>query len=335
MPKSPPSANRASSKLDRIETSKQTKTYFNSESEVSYANNTAEFQATSEALLHLYSFRHPEIIDRYQNCGTDTYLYYDVAERRVVGRSSKCHLRWCPLCSSKRAGAIAAACHDWLMAARNPSFITLTLQHYENESLRNNIARLHQAFKILRRSKTFKQAVFGGIWFFQTKRGRDSLWHSHLHIAADSEYIRKSELSDLWQAATGDSKIVDIQRVKSPKKMAAYVARYVSRPMQLQDFSFDDRIEIITTLHGKRMFGKWGTAAQLNFKEQEPESSNLVPIASLRRIAQLCRTGIIPRAKDIYRAWRDKCEIAYEWISPVIDLLSEPPPENCSKSRYC
>lgn len=315
----------SSSKLDRIETTQQTTSIHYSEREIYYDLDREELNMAETVLSFLHDGRHPETIERFRNCSTDTYLYYDQDTSRIISRSSHCHIRWCPICATKRARFISGITYDWLMAAREPSFITLTLAHIAGESLAAMLGRLHSAFKIFRRDKQIKQSVFGGIWFLQVKRGRDSEWHAHLHIAADSSFIPKERLSEIWLKCTGDSKIIDIQRIREKSKMAAYVARYVSKPCELKELSFSDAIEVVETLRGKRLFGKWGNAAQLQFKPQEKEQQNLIPIASLSIIAKLHRNGISQVATNIYRALHTGEPIDKEQIEALTVFLHEPP----------
>lgn len=312
-----------SSQLDRIETTVQTKTIHNSLREIHYDEDREEFRQSSAVLQHIYGLRHPATIERLENCGSDGHVYYDQEASRVIVRASHCHIRWCPICSKIRTRRISGLVYDWLMAAQSPSFITLTLSHIPDEPLARMVERLHIGFKKFRRNKTIRQNIIGGIWFLQVKRGRDKQWHAHLHIAADSIFIPKEQLSSIWLDSTGDSKIIDIQRIWNKAQMAAYVARYVSKPARLSEFSFSDAVEIVLTLKGMRLFGKFGTAAQLDFGNAEPEQKpNLIPICSLRQLANLAKSDMIPLAFKIYSAFRENEPISYADISNFLPLIS-------------
>lgn len=55
---------------------------------------------------------------------------------------------------------------------------------------------------------------------------------NHIHMIVDCEWIPKSELSETWRLITGDSFIVDIQKIdvfKDPKKVYAYITKYVTK----------------------------------------------------------------------------------------------------------
>lgn len=318
---------RTSSSLDSIETSKQMKTYYNSEQEISYHADPDEFRQTHAVLSHLYGFRKHQIINRLEDCGRDSFVYYDQDAAAVVLRSSHCHLRWCPICAAKRARRISGTAYDWLMAAREPAFITLTLAHIPGETLGNMLKRLDLGFKKFRRDKTLRTSLFGGIWFRQVKRGADGHWHAHLHIAADTRFIPQRQLSAIWAAATSNSKIVDIQRVWDKRKVAAYIARYVSKPARLSEFSFSDAVEIVTTLHSKRMFGKWGTASQLQFGEPEEQAqANLIPVCKLSLLASLARSGLSPLAHKLYTAMICRDRIAAAEVEAFKEAVAAEPP---------
>lgn len=54
----------------------------------------------------------------------------------------------------------------------------------------------------------------------------------HAHAIVYGPYIPQKKLSQSWLKLTGDSFIVDIRAVRSPKKAARYVLKYISKPPQ-------------------------------------------------------------------------------------------------------
>lgn len=313
-----------SSRLDRLETIQQTKRIYNSIREESYESDPIEFDRVQQVFDHLYRYRSPETMRRFEDCGRTTHLYYDPVERTIRSTGSFCHIRWCPVCSPRRVAQISGACFDWLLAAREPSFITLTLHHIAGEALSVQLDRLHEAFKKFRRHKRIKELIFGGIWFLQVKRGGDAQWHSHLHIAADSTFIPKNELSGIWSQASNGSKIIDISRVRSKRAVAGYVSRYVSRVEKLSNFSFDDALEVCCTLRGRRLYGKWGNASQLRFKTatEQLDTSGLVKIGTLKQLASAARLNCYPEVNAVYDAYRTHEPIDHNSVLAAIDIIS-------------
>jgi hypothetical protein len=206
--------------------------------------------------------RLPSLLD----CRRFAWFYWNRVSGKVRCVANACRLRWCPLCSRARYNLIRHSVEDWLKRVRNAKFFTVTLRH-DSDPLPAQIDRLYEAFRLFRRYKTWQNRVRGGIWFFQVKRSRkDGCWHSHLHILLDSDYIPKKELSLEWLKATGNSFIIDIRKVEDPEKASEYVARYCSRPAKLSEFSKEDQYQLFYGLHGKRLFGSFGSGRECRFR---------------------------------------------------------------------
>lgn len=107
----------------------------------------------------------------------------------------------------------------------------------------------------------------GGIWFFQLCfNPKTNEWHPHLHCIIDSDYISHNHLSRQWLRITTDSKVVDIKTVRDPKTVASYVARYAARPSNLVNLPSGHGIELVTSMHGRRMCGTWGNARCISLR---------------------------------------------------------------------
>lgn len=292
------------SSLDSIETTAHF-TIPESLHERRFQDDPDEFRQTSAVLSHIYQFRNPETLRRFDACGSDAFFFYDENSGHIAVRANSCHIRWCPACAAARAGLVAGRLFDWLAAIERPTFITLTHQHRVGESISAGLRRLHESFRHFRRLKAVRENMRGGVWFLQVKRGRDSCWHAHIHIAADCSYIPQRELSGLWLQSTGDSSIVDIRAVHNKEKLASYIARYVSRPARLSDFNFSDAVEIVTSLRGRRLFGKWGNAAQLKFnnRESEEQERKLVKIGSWKLLKKACDDNIYDEPRKLWNAY--------------------------------
>jgi len=208
---------------------------------------------------------------QFDSCRDYAWFVRNKNTGEVRVQASACRLRWCPLCIRTKKMIIVQETRKWLSGVKRPKFLTFTLKH-KDIPLREIIAELYKYFRSIRRAKWFKKNVRGGIWFFQiTKSKKDGLWHPHIHCLVDSNFLPKAELSELWELITGDSKIVDIRQVKDNKKTAEYVARYAATPCRLSNFNVDDAIEIVKTLHGKRLCGTWGTGRTMSFKITKPD----------------------------------------------------------------
>ena len=178
----------------------------------------------------------------------------------------------------------------------------------------------------MRKKKIWKTAVRGGVWFFQvTLSASDGLWHPHLHVLVDSNWLEQELLREAWQKITKTSFIVHVKPVMSDSKASEYVARYGSRPSMLGDKGEGGAVEIITALHDRRIIGTFGTARGLKLTPQPPENPTL-----WERIGSwyLVRNWfeINETARVIYTAWVTKTAIG-EGISLEDKPDPDPPPK--------
>lgn len=211
--------------------------------------------------------------ENYAGCRTYANFVRHKETGKVRVQASSCRLRWCPLCIRAKKQIIVQEVAGWLKTLKRPKFLTFTLKHRE-EPLRDTVKDLYKFFRNVRKTKWFKKNVRGGVWFFQvTKSKTDGLWHPHIHCLVDSNFLPKEELSELWELITGDSKIVDVRAVKDNAKTAEYVARYATTPCRLASFELHEAVEIVQTLHGRRICGTWGTGRVMSFKIEAPEDA--------------------------------------------------------------
>jgi hypothetical protein len=209
----------------------------------------------------------------YNACRTSAWFVRHRVTGRIRVASSRCSLRWCPLCIKTKRFVMVRSLIPWVQAAKKPKFITLTLRH-SNADLEFQVDNLYKFFSNLRRRPYWKKRISGGIWFFQIKKSKsDGLWHPHLHIIAQGRYVPHAELSDIWTEITHGSSIVDIRAVKNPKKASEYVARYASAPCRLSDLDLDDAVTVVDALHGRRICGTFGTGKEIQLVPQKcPDS---------------------------------------------------------------
>lgn len=256
-------------------------------------------------------------LERLMNCRTDAYFYRNKNTGNIRIGSNSCHLRFCPLCAKTRELRVRENTANWLRKTRYPKFLTLTLAHSEDD-LSNQISRLYDCWKHLRRLIHFKSRAKGGIWFFQIKKSKqDGCWHPHLHCVLEGGYISQKILSKEWLRITGDSLIVDIRRIRSIDKASEYVARYASQPCYLPHLTDDEAVEMAYALKSRRICGTFGTAriARLTAKN-EYDRNAWEFLGSWRLIVEL--KDCDKAAGAIFDAWR----------------LSKPLASNCDINRY-
>jgi hypothetical protein len=207
----------------------------------------------------------------------------------------------------------------WILGHKKPKFITLTLKH-SSALLSDQIDRLYNAFRLLRRSKSWKKHVRGGMWFFQIKRSdNDGGWHPHIHVIAEGSYYPQDELSKQWLRCTGDSPICHIEAVKDAKKTADYVARYATAPADLIKLPENDRIELFDVLHGRRVCGTFGTGSEIQLCPKAcPDASDWEEVGTFWQVVSYRHND--DDANAIFKAWRSGGSTDATMIKP------EPPP---------
>ena len=199
----------------------------------------------------------------YVQCRSMAWFIRHIKTGQVKLASSKCGLRWCPLCAQVRRYTIQRSVAEWLKTLEKPKFLTFTLKH-NSSPLADQIDALYKAFRALRKGKLWKKHIRGGIWFFQIKKSKtDGLWHPHLHVLVKASFVPQADLSDAWASVTHGSRIVDIRLVKDHKKAADYVARYAAAPAYLPELSIDDAATVIIACHSRRIVGTFGAGKEI------------------------------------------------------------------------
>lgn len=207
-------------------------------------------------------------LDRFRNCGSAAYLFYSPCRGALSVRANYCHDRFCIPCANARASRIARNLTRHV-EARKLVFLTLTIRH-NTTKLRDQIARIYECFKLLRRRVLWKQAEIGGAAFLELKVARDGLWHPHIHCIMESRFMPAKELSQAWLAVTGDSSVLDIRQVKSAEEVASYCVKYATKPADASIFNNAEMLdECVSTLKGVRFCLTWGTWRKLKLEDPD------------------------------------------------------------------
>lgn len=266
----------------------------------------------------------PAAVSNFAQCGAESYILKskdDPPRYRVAG--STCHHRLCTPCATERSRIIAQNVIDQI-GDRRVRFITLTLRH-GTEPLADLLDRLYASFKVLKRTKLWKQNVTGGVAFLEIKRTAfGEHWHPHFHILCEGNYIEKTRLQDAWLACTGDSFCADIRLPHSNAIVAREVTKYASKPLSTTFVHDRDCLdEAIVALKGRRMcctFGTWrGVLLVKTVDEQAWE--NLGPLSTY--ITRAARGDADARAM-LNQIDPDRTAIVME-LAPIIE--PRPPPE--------
>jgi len=237
------------------------------------AGKEEEYEKTIEAYQAIAAGRSSNHVHALESCRKFATFKRDLATGDIKVFGDSCRDRWCPMCAGEKAAYAKDQSEIYIKSLKAPRFLTLTLRNNEAD-LKTQIAFLTESFARLRSRAYWKKNVTGGIWFLQVKRGRDSeLWHPHLHILLDGNYMEQGRLSALWELVTYGSPVIDIRRIHDVESAARYVARYTARPAALQDMPIEDAMEVISALHGKRLCGTFGNGKTVTLTPPKIEAS--------------------------------------------------------------
>ena len=201
--------------------------------------------------------------ERCESCGDLTIFLADFEmKNKKLHKASFCGNRFCPMCSwrmSCKDSLKISILMEHLRKEENKEFIflTLTAPNVKEDKLEEEIKHYNKSFKKLMGRKEVKSIVKGYIRKLEVTYNSDmssksyDTYHPHFHvvIAVNKTYFKKSDLYinqqrwlELWQEATGNSSItqVDVRKYKSNNLKEVYeLAKYsakdtdylVSRPV--------------------------------------------------------------------------------------------------------
>ena len=183
-------------------------------------------------------------------------------ENKKLYKGSFCKNRFCPMCSWRMAckdSLKISILMEHLRKEENKEFIflTLTAPNVIGDKLDDEIKHYNKSFERLMKRKEVKNIVKGYIRKLEITYNSDvssksyNTYHPHFHvvIAVNKTYFKKSDLYinqqrwlELWQEATGDSSItqVDVRKsrannLKEVYELAKYSAKdsdyLISRPV--------------------------------------------------------------------------------------------------------
>jgi Replication protein len=169
-----------------------------------------------------------------------------------------CRDRLCPSCARRRSRQTFHRLTAAVGSMDSPRFITLT-QKAKNEPLFLSLARLRGNFRTLRKSPLWSRNVTGGVYSIEVTRNPETkLFHVHLHIVADGQFIAQSRLAEAWKQATGDSFIVDIRAIHSRTEVSAYITKYIAKPANITHWPQHAFEEYARDMSGVRMVHSFG-----------------------------------------------------------------------------
>lgn len=196
-------------------------------------------------------------------------------------RTNKCRDRFCEACAGEKRRLISANLTRQLPNQRL-RLITFTLKSSAT-ALGNQLDRLYESFRKLRRRKPFRNKITGGVAFFEvTINPTTHLWHPHLHVICSGTYLQQRELQRHWHDITTDSYIVDVRLILNPAHAGGYVAKYASKSLPSGVWQNSKHLdEAIFELSHRRTFQTFGTWKNLHLSKHPEDDTQWETIGPL------------------------------------------------------
>lgn len=241
------------------------------------------------------------IAEKLSDCCRHPAVWHDPSAGRMFVAQGRCKSRLCPRCSHIRSEALRSSILATLPAAERIRMATLTMPD-SNAPLREQVAALRDAFKELRRSKTWKLKVAGGVGVIEVKWSADSRrWHPHMHILAWGDFWPQESLSQSWERRSGAA-VVDIRSRAGRDRMAFYVSKYVAKASDVKAMPSARIAEYAEAMHGVRMVSTFGEAyGVVKESREKTPAGDSEHVAGMTAVAAAAEQGE-KRAPRVLRA---------------------------------
>lgn len=214
------------------------------------------------------------LLGRLRDCCKNPQIVQNETTGEVHVSESRCRSRICPRCGKVRTRQLRVKLEKLVALIDSPRMLTLTLAS-SNDPLSDQLARLQECFRRLRRRKKWKSKITGGLNVVEiTWNHARHQWHPHIHALIDGDYWKQSEIADEWETVTGDSRIVDIRMIYGRQAAIGYVTKYVAKSQLSEHIPPDRIVEWAMNTHGARMVGTFGTLHGVKVKEDDDDADN-------------------------------------------------------------
>lgn len=193
---------------------------------VSYKNKKIDSQKVS--FLYSYSQKKQQkISDCSVTLWRETWQHISTEEMKELYSSNNCNLRFCPLCSWRKALKSSAILYSNLSKMENVKFLflTLTLKNCDIVDLKDTQKLMSDAFARMRKTKEWIKSIKGYIRALEITVSNDGKMHPHFHVLLQVSpsygknkgyYLSQSDFTQMWQDALriDYSPVVDIREIR-------------------------------------------------------------------------------------------------------------------------
>lgn len=236
----------------------------------------------------------------------------EVAPKGKLKKAYFCRDRLCPMCNWRRTLKVfgqVSKIMDNIGTDFEYLFLTLTIPNVEPESLNSSISELMKAWNRFIGYKRIEKAFKGFVRVLEiTRNSENGTYHPHFHIVVavnrsyftSRDYIRRDEFLELWQRATKNPNItqVDVRKAKpkvSPDtnngsgvygSVVAELAKYAVKDNEYlsEDKELSKKVvkELGSALKGRRLIAFGGIFKELfeklRLEDCESEQADLTHI---------------------------------------------------------
>ena len=230
---------------------------------------------------------------RLSACGQSARLWLDPEHGKVVTILTRCGVRICPWCTHHRTARAKFQILAIMKTMTFPRTIVLTARS-TNRPLADQLTKLRQDFRRLRKNKRWNELVTGGVYTLEvTYNPRSRTWHPHVHLIVDGRFFPQPLLSSLWKQATTDSEIVWIHKVDDGNRAAMELAGYIGKPPKIKELPSPRLVEYVHATAGLRMLQTFGRTRSQPGMDKDVRSPPPAPEAclTLNRIRYLAKAG--------------------------------------------
>jgi len=203
-------------------------------------------------------------------CASSLHLFFNQDTGTVREYIHTCKARLCPLCGRRRSAHVAGQMIPLVQAMKRPRHLVLTVKS-RPDGLRSQIKDLVRWFAKFRRSPFWRQNVTEGVYTIEaTINKRTGLWHPHLHIIFDGEYLPVKRIQYLWHEITGGSEIVWIEEAYSVPGLCQELCKYIGKPQKSDDWTDNQLREYAKAIRGTRMVQTFGKRKPKPINDENP-----------------------------------------------------------------
>lgn len=231
---------------------------------------------------------------RLAGCCSSVKFFVDPRVGKVRPWVCRCRDRMCPFCSRARASHVTGQLRDAMEKMKRPRMLVLTVRSMHGD-LGSQLRSLRKWFRRLRSAAFWQKHVRGGVYTVEITRNEDTgLWHPHLHVVYDGEYMPQKGLRFVWHRITQGSEVVWIKDVSDRQGAAVELAKYISKPARVAKWGTSAIREYSAGVSATRMvqsFGSCYSQGVADVDPGEPDSPESYAV-SLQRVVWLARCGV-------------------------------------------